>query len=308
MEHRILGKTGLSVSVLGFGSAPIGFLKTDESAASKLLNGLLDSGINVIDTAAMYQGAEELIGRAIGHRRGDFVLVSKCGTKVQEFDASPFSPDLIAFTVDRALKRLQTDALDVMLLHSCDLKMLERGDALGALVKLRDAGKIKHVGYSGDNDAAEYAVTLADISVLETSISIADQHNIDVALAAAAARNVGVIAKRPIANAAWKEISQQVGLYKSYAKTYTDRLAAMKIDPAALGFAGPLEESWPELALRFTLSQPGVHTAIIGTTKEINAKKNIDYAAKGPLPEETICEIRSAFGDADPEGKWTGQQ
>ena len=77
-------------------------------------------------------------------------------------------------------------------------------------------------------------------------------------------------------------------MYKSYAKTYTERLAKMKLSPAALGFSGPPETAWPELALRFTLSQPGVHCAIIGTTNPDNARANLEAAEKGPLPPEVV--------------------
>jgi len=94
-----------------------------------------------------------------------------------------------------------------------------------------------------------------------------------------------------VANAAWKDINLQPGLYKNYAKTYTDRLRQMRLDPAKLGFSGPAEEAWPEVALRFTLSQPGVHCAIIGTTNPDNARKNIESATKGPLPEDVVTKI-----------------
>ena len=81
----------------------------------------------------------------------------------------------------------------------------------------------------------------------------------------------------------------------------------MKLDPAALGFAGRPEEAWPELALRFTLSQPGVHTAIIGTTNPKHAEANIAAANKGPLSTDVVGKIRAAFRQADPRGTWTGQ-
>jgi aryl-alcohol dehydrogenase-like predicted oxidoreductase len=119
--------------------------------------------------------------------------------------------------------------------------------------------------------------------------------------------DVGVLAKRPVANAAWKDIEQQPGMYKSYAKTYTERLAKMRLDPAALGFRGTAERAWPELALRFTLSQGGVHCAIIGTTNPDNARANLEAAAKGPLPAEVVRKVREAFRAADPKGQWEGQ-
>src|SRR5205823_2215071 len=116
-------------------------------------------------------------------------------------------------------------------------------------------------------------------------------------------KNLAVIAKRPIANAAWKDLSQQPGMYQKYAAVYTDRLSKMKLKPAELGFADD-NDGWAEMALRFTLSQSGVHTAIIGTTNPANAEANLRHVEKGPLPPETIEKIRAAFRRADPNGQW----
>src|SRR4051812_43379373 len=80
MKTHPFGRTGFNVSVLGFGSAPVGYLKTDQDRAGQVMNQLLDAGVNLIDTAASYPGSEELIARTIGHRRDQFVLVSKCGS------------------------------------------------------------------------------------------------------------------------------------------------------------------------------------------------------------------------------------
>jgi aryl-alcohol dehydrogenase-like predicted oxidoreductase len=308
MIKRTFGKTGFEVTPLGFGAGPIGFLKTDQARITTILNLLLDSGINAIDTAASYPGSEEAIGNAISHRRKEFVLISKCGQAFDDLPGKAWSAEVVTATVDRALKRLKTDHLDVMLLHSCDLETLKKGDGLGALVKARQAGKIKFAGYSGDNEAVIYAAAHPEIAVIETSINIADQANIDGGLAIAQKNNVGVIAKRPIANAAWKDASDQHGIYANYASEYHNRLKAMNLNPSDLGIAGTAEQIWPEAALRFTLSIPGVHTAIIGTTNPENAKANIAHAQKGPLPPEKIEAIRQAFRQANHSKSWTGQQ
>lgn len=282
-------------------------MKTEVAKATAMLNEMLDAGVNVLDTAAMYPGSEAFIGDHLASRRKDYVLISKCGTKVAEIDAPPWSVKLISQSVDRALKLLKTDHLDVMLLHSCEKKYLEQGDLLAELVKARDAGKVKHVGYSGDNEPVAYAASLPDVEVVETSINIADQHNIDLLLPVAKKHNVGVITKRPIANAAWKDLSQQQGMYQDYAKTYTQRLATMKLCPAELGFPGDTAKAFPELALRFTLSFPEVSTAIIGTTNPDNARANLDIAKAGPLNADAIAKIRATFRQADVDGKWTAQ-
>jgi aryl-alcohol dehydrogenase-like predicted oxidoreductase len=126
-------------------------------------------------------------------------------------------------------------------------------------------------------------------------------------LPGAVARRVGVLAKRPVANAAWKDLDDQPGMYKSYARTYTERLAKMEIDPGDLGFTGERGRAWAELALRFTLSQPGVHCAIIGTTNPENARANLAAAEKGPLPPDVVRKIHEAFHRADPNRSWLGQ-
>lgn len=304
MKRHPFGKTGFDVSVLGFGSAPIGYLNADQERVSAILNLMLDSGVNVIDTGASYPGSEELIGRAIGHRRNEFVVITKCGGKLPDLSEGMWTPELITKTVERSLKNLGVEQLDVMLLHSCDLKTLQDGRLIEPLLKARQAGKIKFLGYSGDNEAAVHAAGLDDIAVIETSINITDQIDIDKVLPICRARNLGVLAKRPIANACWKDVSQQQGLYKAYAKTYTERLSQMQLKPADLGFT---DADWPEIALRFTLSQGGVHSAIIGTQSIESAKANIANAEKGPLPAQVVQKIRDAFAAADPNGVWTGQ-
>ena len=307
MKKNTFGRTGFEVSGLGFGAGPIGYLKTDQERISKILNLLLDSGINVIDTAASYPGSEEAIGNSVGHRRNQYVLISKCGQAFEDLPGPAWSGQVVTATVDRALKRLKTDHLDVMLLHSCDLATLKKGEAIGALVKAREAGKIKFAGYSGDNEAVAWAAANPEIAVIETSVNVADQANIDSGIAVARKNNVGVIAKRPIANAAWKDASQQSGIYANYASEYHRRLKEMNLTPGDLGFSGSAEQVWPEVALRFTLSIPGVHTAIIGTTNPENARANIAYAQKGPLPADVMEKIRQAFVHGSAGKSWTGQ-
>ena len=309
MEMRDFGKTGLKVSALGFGGAPVGYLETDRRQVAEILNTLLDRGVNLIDTAASYRGSEEAIGEAVGHRRDDYVLVSKCGQAFDDIEGAAWSALAIEQTVERALRRLKTDHIDVMLLHSCDQEILKAGEALGALVKAREAGKVRFVGYSGDNEAAVHAAGLDEVAVIETSISLCDQANIDTVLPLARRNNIGIMAKRPIANAAWKDAAEQRGIYVNYAKTYAERLAKMAIAPADLGFPGEVGAAWSEIALRFTLSQPGVTTAIVGTTNTTNVERNVDALSKGKLAENVVAALRQAFRQAEAaaEEPWPGQ-
>jgi len=306
MEQRTFGKTGLEVSVVGFGGAPIGVLETEQSTVEAILDILLESGVNLIDTAAGYRGSEEAIGNAVGRRRDEYVLVSKCGQAFEDLPGEAWSAELITATVDRSLQRLQTDHLDVMLLHTCDQEVLERGEAVEALAQAREAGKIRFAGFSGDNQAAAYAATLDEIAVIQTSINVCDQANIDRVLPVARDHEIGVIAKRPLANAAWKDLNDQPGFYAGYAETYTERLAWMDVTPQDLGFE---ENEWAEIALRFTLSADGVHTAIVGTTNPDHVSANLAAAARGPLSEDEVGRIRIAFFEAQSEKgeDWLGQ-
>ena len=306
MQNRTLGKTGIKVSPLGFGSAPAAYLKTELADAAQLVNELLDAGVNVIDTATSYPGSEAFIGEHLSGRRKDYTLVSKCGGKRAEgASGEPWSVELINTSVDRALRIMKTDHLDVMLLHTCDLDTLKKGEALGALIKARDAGKVKFVGYSGDNEAGGYACTLRDVAVVETSINYADQVNIDKVLTAAHANNVGIIAKRPVANAAWRGANAgRGGFYDQYASEYVKRQDAMNIDPAELGFTA---DEWPDFALRFTLSFPEVSTAVVGTTKRANAVRNLEAVQKGPLDPAIVERLRAKFRAAPGSASWTGQ-
>ena len=309
MQTRAFGKTGLNVTALGFGAPDIGVLDVDAAEAGRLLNELLDLGVNVIDTAAVYGSSEEIIGGAISHRRDQFALISKCGAQEEGLTGAAWSPELIANTIDRALQRLRTDRLEVMVLHSCDLETLERGEALGALLEAKRAGKLRHVGYSGDNEAAAHAAGMPDVEVIETSVNLCDQANLDGALTAAGRNGKGVIAKRPIANAAWKDPDEQLGIYVNYSRPYHERLGAMGFTPGDFGFPDDSPASWAELALRFTLSFDDVHTAIIGTTNPGHLRANAAAVSKGPLPREVIDRLRAAFRRAEAASgeKWSAK-
>jgi aryl-alcohol dehydrogenase-like predicted oxidoreductase len=293
MKYTAFGHTGLKVSRLAFGAGPIGYLDSSQEQVGQVLNLLLDRGVNVIDTAAAYLGSEELIRKAVGHRRDDYILVSKCGRRVTE-------------TVDRSLRRLGTDRLDVMLLHSCKLEVLRQGEALGALLRAKEAGKIRFAGYSGDNEAATFAVGLPGVDVLMCSASICDQVNLEGALPAAVRAGTAVIAKRSVANGAWKPAEDQMGVYRDYAKPYAERFREMALEPLELGFKSPGD--WMEIALRFTLAQPGVQVLSVGTTRAANAEANLRLLEAGPLPADAVARIRAAFSEARERsgGPWPG--
>lgn len=298
MEKRQLGKTDMSVSVLGFGGAEIGYEGATAETVEKLLNSALDAGLNVVDTAECYESSEELIGSAVGHRRDHFYLFTKVGHP-RGVGSEDWSTESILQSIERSLQRLKTDRLDLVQLHSCSEAVLQKGDVISALQTARDRGYTRYIGYSGDSRAAKFAVESGAFDTLQTSINIADQEAIELTVPRAAERQIGVIAKRPIGNAAWKSGHKPID---SYQHTYWDRLR--KLDYEFIR-GRPIEQSIAH-ALRFTLSVPGVHTAIVGTTKPERWQENAELLKAGPLSAAEFEAVRERWDDIAPR-TWVGQ-
>jgi aryl-alcohol dehydrogenase-like predicted oxidoreductase len=298
MEKRQLGKTDMQVSVLGFGGAEIGFEGATEETVGRLLKGALDAGLNVIDTGECYEGSEELIGKTVADRRGDYYLFTKCGHP-RGIGSEDWSPGSLLESIERSLRRLRTDRLDLIQLHSCSETILRKGDAITALRTARGKGYARYLGYSGDSQAARYAAECGAFDTLQTSINIADQEAIDLILPIAREKELGVIAKRPIANVAWKETHKPIAPYHH---PYWERLNKLRYE-----FIRnlPLEESIGH-ALRFTLSVPSVHTAIVGTTKPERWQENARLVEGGLLSQGEFAAIRERWEEIAP-ASWIGQ-
>lgn len=256
MTHRPLGRTGLSVSPIGFGAFkigrnrnvkyPTGYDLPDERAVDRLLNGVLDAGVNLIDTAPAYGVSEERIGRCIAHRRDEYVLCSKVGEtfKVDEdgrpFSSYEFSEASIRASVERSLSRLNTDSLDVLLLHSDgrDLYILRETDAVETLLRLKEEGLVRCVGLSGKTPAGHHAaIQWADVIMAEYHAGNRGQ---EVVIAEAAMGGVGVLVKKG--------------------------LAAGHLPP------GP--------ALRFVLGNPDVASVVVGGLNLDHIEENIAVARR----------------------------
>jgi aryl-alcohol dehydrogenase-like predicted oxidoreductase len=295
MEKRTLGKTGMDVTVLGFGGAEIGYQGVALETAGRLLNGALDAGLNVIDTAECYINSEELVGQTVGARRDQYFLFTKCG---HDKDGDHWNPQKMASQVDRSLIRLKTDRVDLLQLHSCTEEQLRQGDVIDMVKRARDAGKTRFIGYSGDGRAALYAVESGVFDTLQISVNIADQESIDLAIPVARAKGMGIIAKRPIGNAVWKHTSKP----EPYHQPYWERLPKLNYEFLKGDFQNAVS-----IALRFTLAVPGVHTAIVGTTQPDRWRQNADLLMKaGLLEKRQFDEIRARWKSvAGPD--WNGQ-
>lgn len=299
METRQFGKTDMRVSVLGFGASEIGFEEADQQTVDTLLRSALDAGLNVIDTAECYRNSEEMIGRAVSDRRDDYYLFTKCGHPHGIESGANWSEDSILESIQRSLRRLQTDHLDIVHLHSCDEAVLRKGEAIAALEAARERGYTRYIGYSGDGHAARYAAECGAFDSLQTSISIADQEALEMVLPLAREREIGVIAKRPVANVAWKTSHKPTS---GYHVEYWERLR--KLNYPFLKTSN-LDKA-VSIALRFALDVPGVHLAIVGTTKPDRWKQNAALLEAGSLKREQFQEIRDRWCDVAPK-TWIGQ-
>lgn len=284
IELRDFGFTGIKVSSVGFGAGKIGGNDLTDNKVDKLLNSVLDLGINLIDTARSYGEAEHRIGKFLKHRRSEFILSTKVGYDVEGVEDWTFR--CIIEGVEKALRILQTDYIDIVHLHSCNKDILERGEVVEALTKMTQEGKIKVPAYSGDNDALEYAVHSGSFASLQSSINICDQKTVNTILHQAKQRYMGVIAKRPLANFAWHE---NANITDPVVEEYKRRIYEMNID-----FGMPLEEAM----IRFSTFTYGVDSILIGSTNLEHLKANLNLAAKGKLPDDLIDKIKTRFNEA----------
>jgi len=291
IEKRSYGGTGIRVSALGLGAGQLGDERLSEAEAEALLLGAIDAGISLVDTAPSYGVSEPRIGRHLGARRDQVVLSTKLGYGVP--DVPDWTGPCITGGVEQALRVLRTDRIDIAHLHSCPREVLERGEVVDALAAAKAAGKLLAIAYSGENEDLRYALDSGRFDGLMASFNPFEQRVADEVLPRLG--GTGFIAKRPVANAPWRFADQPRG---DYCEPYWLRMRAM-------GLAPPGEMPWGEFALRFTLSVPGVASAIVGTGRLAHLLENVAWASKGPLDEALVSQWRQRFRERDAD--WTGQ-
>lgn len=294
MQQRSLGTTGLTVSALGLGAGQIGqdFVTVDR--AREVVDAALEVGVTLIDTARGYGSSEQHLGEVLRGRRDRVVLSSKGGYGAE--GADDWTPQAVTLGIEQALRRLQTDHIDIFHLHSCPMQPV-RDDLIAALQAARDAGKISVAAYSGDNADLTAAITASEgdsgFGSVETSVSIADQWSLHHALPLAAASGLGVIAKRPTANHIWCHDRRPDGVY---GETYWDRLQRLAYD---------VQMPMDELALRFTAFAAGVSSAIAGTANPDHVRHNAVLVEKGPLPADVLAHVEARWSAVGAD--WPGE-
>jgi len=198
MQYRKLGRTDLFISCIGFGGIPLAILKKEQATA--VLNSALDLGINFIDTARGYRESEELIGKAVSKRRGDYYLATKSSARKE---------GSIMEELNTSLKNLRTDMIDLYQIHYVNREdelsnVLKKGGALDVFKKLREEGIIKFIGITGHNCAVLFdAVRTGEFDTIQGAFSYIEkeQRVIDL-IHYCSSNNIGFIAQKPLAGGA----------------------------------------------------------------------------------------------------------
>jgi aryl-alcohol dehydrogenase-like predicted oxidoreductase len=290
---RTLGRTGADVTVLSYGAMELrGRPRGPEIAdqdAGRLLNAVLDGGINLIDTSPDYGRSEELIGNYIGHRRDEFFLASKCGCPLEPpADLPPpyphdYSAGNVRADVEQSLRRLRTDRLDLVQVHMSPSKAtLEENHTVETLKDLQAEGKVRFIGMSGILPNLPEHIAMGVFDVFQIPYS-AVQRNHEELVTEAAATGAGTFIRGGAARGAASEdknwqtgpLSQDPGVAQ---RNWEGSGIAALLSEAGM--------SNMEFILRFTLSHPGLSTTIVGTSNPAHLAGNIAIAERGPLPAD----------------------
>jgi aryl-alcohol dehydrogenase-like predicted oxidoreductase len=297
---RVLGRTGADVTVLSYGAmelrgGPRGPEITDQDA-ERLLNAVLDGGINLIDTSPDYGRSEELIGSYLAHRRDEFFLASKCGCPMEPpTDGTPppyphdYSPANVRANVERSLQRLRTDRLDLVQVHmSPSQATLEQNQTVETLKDLQAEGKTRFIGMSGILPNLPDHIAMGVFDVFQIPYS-AVQRDHEELITEAVDAGAGTFIRGGAARGAASEeknwgigpLSQDPGLGQRNWKTASIDSLLSEADMSNM-----------EFVLRFTLSHPGLTTTIVGTSNPAHLAGNIAIAEKGPLPADLYEEAK----------------
>ena len=283
-EKRFLGSTDMYVSRVGFGGNKIS--TSAGMDVSQLLNQVLDAGVNVIDTAECYGESEELIGRTISHRRSDYYLFTKCG-HADGFNLPDWHPDVIEQSIERSLRRLRTEYLDLVQLHTCSQQVFQQSEIVDVLQRVRKAGKVRYIGYSGDRDDARAAIKSKLFDAIQVTVNIADQEAIHSIIPLAMAQGIGVIVKQALARVAWRDGRSSSDPTRC---AYEKRLRTLHYD-----FLTRDHDEAMSTTLRFPLSITGVDVVLMGTTNLDHFLQNIALLSGGPLPAMQREAIRARW-------------
>lgn len=287
---RTLGRTGLEVTVVGYGAMELRGTggrnprPLPSGEAARVLGAVLDAGINFIDTSIDYGDSERLIGESISHRRDEYVLASKAGCHwdVAAPPAGPlphdFSPGHIRAGLERSLRLLRTDHLDLLQLHiSPSLETIKADGVIETLQTLRDEGKVRFIGSSSTLPNIRDHLDLDVFDAFQIPYSALEREH-ETVIAQASEQNAGVIIRGGVAKGG-PRTDRPRNVWQAWEAARLDEL----LDPG---------QSRVEFVLRFTLAHPGLSTIIVGTASVDHLTANVANALRGPLPDDVYREAQ----------------
>ena len=257
MIKKVLGRTGLEVTQLGYGSMGVrgprtwGIRVVSEQEAESFLNGVLDAGINFVDTSPDYGISEQRIGQYISSRRSEFYLATKCGCAYTQHEDHleidhVWKKEVIERNIETSLRRLRTDYVDILQFHGGDAETLQREGLIDVLVSLREQGLIRWIGMSSSLPRLPALIELGIFDTFQIPYScLAPEH--DEWITRAAESGAGIIIRGGIAQGGPDAEIQRPAL--------NDVWARAKLDEVLTG-----EMSRAELILRYTLAHPHCDT------------------------------------------------
>jgi len=297
LARRPLGRTGLEVTTLGFGAmelrGPPNGPEISDADAGRLLNAVLDLGVNFIDTSIDYGRSEELIGRFIAHRREEYVLASKCGCVpgAQMGTEHVHTAANIRRGVEHSLRLLRTDHLDLVQFHR-SLTPHEFGaeGALEEALALKDEGKVRLVGVSAVLPTLDEQIAMGVFDAFQIPYSALQREHEDVITRASDA-GMGIIVRGGVARGVPDDWAGR-RYYMVSTETMRDIWEEARLDELADGMTRTA------FLLRFTLSHPGLDTTIVGTKSAEHFAANLATSALGPLPDDVVAEAKSRLDAA----------
>ncbi|ULO08354.1 aldo/keto reductase [Paenibacillus sp. 19GGS1-52] len=289
MKYRPLGTTGLDVSVLSFGASSLGsvFRDINEEEGIRTVHTAVEQGINYIDVSPYYglTKAETVLGKAIkGLSRDQFLLSTKAGRiGAEEFN---YTAAHITASLEASLKRLETDYVDILLLHDMEFVPFEQviEEAIPALYRLKEQGKARFVGVSGlPLHVFEHTLAKADLDVILSycHYSLNDTSLLHilpllqekgVGLVSASPISMGLLSTRPVAD--WHPAPEEL---KRVCKLAAAHCAAKGEDLA-------------KLAVQFSVANEQIPTTLVSTGSVVNITNNIAWTDE-PMNEELLQEV-----------------
>lgn len=292
MEYKILGGTGLNVSVLSMGTVELGmdygiripnqFERPDESSSIELISNAVQSGINFFDTAPAYGTSECVLGKAL-------ISESNChiATKVLVPDCDGWSIDPIDCerhvmdSINSSLRKLQRESLEIVQIHNATTATFQNNKLLNVLQSAKDQGLINHVGasvYGIDNALA--AVRSENVDILQLPVSILDQRLIKTVLPIAVSADVGIVARSVLLKGALTSKGEHLPEHLRVLRDAVDRCRST------------YDVSWgelPRLAIRYCLGVKGVQSLLVGIRTQTELDFALEAVSAGPLSEEDMC-------------------